>query len=164
MTAPSSSDRYDAARTALERVEDQVLYTAGPGEGMARAEADIAAIRAVIEPPATEETPEQIAGSLFDRYYHDTTAPTPLDADAPYNAARALVTAGVRAGIHAAWESQSAPAFKPEGEPDEYRDAWEDIQYRGHTLTVESSNGECAVVTRDQARRILEMLSSEASA
>jgi hypothetical protein len=76
---------------------------------------------------------------------------------------------GVRAGIQAAWESwkpEPAPAFKPEGEPDEYRDMWEHIDDNSQefTLDIHSHHHEVTIteLTRGQARRILEMLSSEA--
>lgn len=102
--ATSSSDRYEAARKALE------AYDRGPHLRAVERVAD--ALRALIEPSATGETPEQIAGTIADKYLLDTLAYTNPDV-------LAAITAAVHAGIQAAWES-----WEPENAPG-HDQSWE---------------------------------------
>lgn len=175
MTATSSSDRYQAARDALAQLEteagivpfyrdnlalmmrpegfidgngelfesDAVLHNMGRwAEGM---EAGIAALRSLIEPPATEETPESIADSFakgdgepFDRVRRWLAN----DMVTPDEALSLLIQHAYQAGIQAAWESwepETAPGYEPEADPNtdaalrrvraflEEHEAWEGV-------------------------------------
>jgi hypothetical protein len=166
MNATSSSDRYDAARKVLQRFDKIGTADDPDAELMESAHLMAHILHTLIEPPATKETPEQIARSVIDSHVvPGAGSVSPMTRD--------LMTAAVKAGIQAAWESREpenspAPAFKPEGEPDEYRDMWGRIDDNSQefTLDIHSHHHEVTIseLTRGQARRILEMLSSEASA
>jgi hypothetical protein len=164
MNATSSSDRHDAARKVLQCFDKIGTADDPDAELMESAHLMAHILHTLIEPPATKETPEQIAHTLLtSRDLQDER----LDAADVL----AVTTAAVKAGIQAAWESwepenSPGPAFKPEGEPDEYRDMWRRIDDNSQefTLNIHSHHHEVTIteLTRGQARRILEMLSSEA--
>lgn len=96
MTATSSSDRIDAARAALTKYDDG-------GEPL-RPLAD--ALRALIDAPETNDSPEQIATDL---YWSMSDLPlTPNGKDI-----RGILAKGVRAGIQAAIEHDPHPRRHP---------------------------------------------------
>jgi hypothetical protein len=176
MNATSSSDRHDAARKVLQRFDKIGTADDPDAELMESAHLMAHILHTLIEPPATKETPEQIADTAFKlshiasgglRFHHSSTYMIEHDT------LKRMMVEAVQAGIQAAWESwepenSPAPAFKPEGEPDEYRDMWRRIDDNSQefTLDIHSHHHEVTIteLTRGQARRILEMLSSEASA
>ena len=43
------------------------------------------------------KTPQEVASDILDAYFDESAAPTPLDSDAPYFAARALITRAIEA-------------------------------------------------------------------
>lgn len=102
-TATSSSDRYAEARAALVEYD---AYCASKGvEPKGYAASLTSALRALITPPATEETPEAIAQRIM--------RPV-MDQSIAHAASRmpGLIESAVRAGIQAAWES-----WEPENAP-----------------------------------------------
>lgn len=108
MTAATpASDRYAAAQKAL------AAYDADP-TGRARENAlhdCVGALRALITPPATEETAEQIADDVMDEFAART-----LPSDTVASAAqiiRGSLEDAVRAGIQAAWESWQSDDYAP---------------------------------------------------
>lgn len=102
--ATSASDRYDEARAALAQLER--AYPEGIGRGVTEQRA-MNALRALIDPPATEETPEQIAHRLLATTalpkIGETIACTELE-----KITGEAITRAVHAGIQAAWDSWEA--------------------------------------------------------
>lgn len=118
----SSSDRYEAARKALA-----IFDAPHPDDEHAIATARVtAALRALVEPPATLQTPEQIAeafaADLLNRGTVEVLGGFPLvkagDGGKRWNIVYGEAhRQGVLAGIQAAWESwepESAPGLVPE--------------------------------------------------
>ncbi|MEV5068910.1 hypothetical protein MRBLMI12_000466 [Microbacterium sp. LMI12-1-1.1] len=106
-TATSASDRYEAARDALDN------YDGCPREMRDEfAPHDLAdALRGLITPPATDETPQQIAARVRDRQDSPSWEP---DRAGRYTVQQVtlMMRAAVEAGIQAAWES-----WEPENAP-----------------------------------------------
>lgn len=110
MTATSSSDRIQAAREAL-RTYDALCEEPDNDPGFhdridALVEASDA-LRALIEPPATEEGPKEIAERIVREWMDAEIANNPAST-APFDATKdldTLLTKAVVAGIQAAWES-----------------------------------------------------------
>ena len=98
--ATSASERYDEAREAL------IFYDGNPSSISARMRI-VGALRALIEPPATVETPEQIAQRVTEEWAgrRDEVILGRRDFERE-------IAAAVRAGILAAWES-----WEPENAP-----------------------------------------------
>jgi hypothetical protein len=165
MNAKSSSDRHDAARKVLQRFDKIGTADDPDAELMESAHLMAHILHTLIEPPATEETASEVADHIIETRHL-------ADSREEWETAELHdhLVAAVNAGIQAAWESwepenSPAPAFKPEGEPDEYRDMWGRIDDNSQefTLDIHSHHHEVTIseLTRGQARRILEMLSSE---
>lgn len=97
--ATSSSDRIEAARKALADWDStSPTYQDGLASGLAEA------LRALIESPATMESPEQIAERVM---YSE-----PVPHDRTLAEWRQKIAEGVQAGIQAAWQS-----WEPETTP-----------------------------------------------
>lgn len=112
MTATSSSDRYEAAHKALaqydenerdyhalpEREQEGRNYEDYEDNKLAAADSLAEALRALIEPPTTNEEPHEVAARVL------AQAQYRLDADAEARVL-GLMTSAVVAGIQAAWNS-----------------------------------------------------------
>lgn len=97
--ATSSSDRYAEARAALaefDRQHPEERYSTALENRMSDA------LRALIEPPATVETPEKIADRLFDQVWG--------------SGLRESLRVAVRVGIQSAWESWEPDDYAPRPE------------------------------------------------
>ncbi|MDL5351147.1 hypothetical protein [Microbacterium sp. zg-YB36] len=118
-TASSSSDRYEAARAALAEYDM-------PGSSAHHADDLAAALRALIEPAATEENVDDIAERLSRQQFeededevrehvsnlvaHDSWESAPEELRQKY---LARTTAAVNAGILAAWNSWEPDDYAP---------------------------------------------------
>lgn len=174
-TATSSSDRYAKAQGALAKYDAACAEPDDDPGYFKRTDAAIDLVeplRALINPPATLETPGEIADRCMthrghgpDRFgYGEAYTMRPVTA-------RRIALEAAEAGIQAAWESWEpedapglveVPAFQPEGRPDIYRDLWEENMPRVSGCMYFAIPGEQPIHVRDdQARRIMEMISSE---
>lgn len=99
-SASSSSDRVEAARKALARY-DEHNEPRSMNDARMQAYGLASALRALIEPPATLETPEEIAERILMVY---SNILTPVQ----------LMTTAVRSGIDAAWGSWEPDAYSNE--------------------------------------------------
>lgn len=126
----------------------------------------------------TTRTPEQIADAII---FVDAKAEPP-SRKVNDDVVAAMMGDGQalrRLIVTSAREAQTPPAFKPEGEPDYYRSQWERIEsqpdsdfmadeYMLRINSRDTRNGTIAridvlEITSDQAKRFLQVLSSEAS-
>lgn len=115
--ATSYSERFEAARLALAAHDDPSIAVTGADGfpligSVERAEWVIAQMRALAEPPATDEGPDQIAAGVLDRYDSGKLSPETVSD---------MLVLAVNAGIQAAWESwepdSSFGADLPKPEP-----------------------------------------------
>ena len=113
-TATSASDRIEAARAVIERMDRAHKMTCSDPSDASRttlySEARDA-LRALITPPATDETPQQIAARIRDREGSPTWEP---DRAGRYTIQQVtlMMREAVEAGIQAAhedWEPENAP-------------------------------------------------------
>lgn len=108
-TATSSSDRYEAARAALTEYRGPDVYTVhsdNPSERydvLDAAEVLAAALRSLIEPPATEETAGEIANRLVSTYEWPYSERREFRADELAEVLEEAVHAGIQAA-HESWE------------------------------------------------------------
>ncbi|UOE45940.1 hypothetical protein [Agromyces larvae] len=165
-TATSYTARMDAARAALAGY-DEAAKAGTPH--FRHASRIAAALRALIEPPATDENAEAVAVRVALDYSKRE----------PFRAARLaevsssvkqIATAAVHAGIQAAWESWEPddyapapePEFAPDGEEDEFRDLWNANTPRVSGCMYFAIPGEPPIHLDDeQARHILAYLSEQ---
>lgn len=106
MSATSSSDRYDAARKALAAFENATPANGkNDNDRYVLAKEMAAALRALLEAPAVEETPESFAKALRGKWIND---------DNDDRNVRDLLAVAYRAGIQAAWSTW---------EPDDYAES-----------------------------------------
>ena len=114
--ATSASERYDAARKALAAFDDFNIEVIGDDGyeligSVERSAWVIKRLRALIEPPATVETPEQMAEAWRKNLYQQGTIN--VLGNKPWRELCAeAYRQGIRAGILAAWES-----WEPENAP-----------------------------------------------
>ncbi|MDF2990273.1 MAG: hypothetical protein K0S37_787 [Microbacterium sp.] len=106
-TATSASDRYEAARNALSEVTGRLTRTRLGTLAARETDADLIAmekamraLRALIEPAAVNETPEQIADRVTRQY----------EPKSFIGLGEALVQAGIQAGWND-WEPENAPGL-----------------------------------------------------
>lgn len=153
------SDRYTAAREALADYDAKDYMDSATETAEDFAEL----LREIVAAPVTASPPEVIAAEIVATYG------LPVDKPAWRGVREAIITA-VRAGIDAAWCSwepeatgSGAVGFRPEGEPDEYRDLWAENMPRVSGRMYFAIPGEQPIhVSDEQARRVLEMLSEDA--
>lgn len=148
MNATSSSDRYEAARAALTHYEAHDPKTTAiwgnnivTGEDVEpysitdAAASMAAALRALIDPPATDESPADIAMSILTRNtrgYGDDRMVTRMTVEA------------VRAGILAAWESWEPESANVAYENDQRLTAWHRVA--SHPFFADCYRGEAPLI------------------
>ena len=133
---------------------------------------------------ATDRTPERIASDVvrnaYDEHGYNASYILETALNLRDNESGREVLGLIETAAREARPEQTAPAFKPEGEPDYYRSQWHTLE--SHQAT-DLSDGEGGLypwgklsitagtvqghtkwldITSSQARRILEILSSEA--
>ncbi len=159
-TATSSSDRIEAAREALKLMRARQAHTV-PGDCRECDDLDIYidAIRALIEPPATDEAMDaEQTQAIYNRAYykHEKIGSTAAETEHAHAAAREAL---YQAGIQAAWESwepESAPGM-PSGSLEQLAaEAEEALDAIEHSTEADSM--ENVFAARDSAGDVLARL------